>query len=62
MVRNILLIEDNYSQAIRLQRELQCRGFLVEVARHGNQGLAPAIRNQSDAIILDVVCLKYGRI
>lgn len=54
MVRNILLIEDSRSQAIRVQRELQRRGFLVEVARRGAQGLELAARNRPDAIILDV--------
>lgn len=54
MGRHVLLIEDSRSQALRFQRELQRRGFHVDIARRGRQGLDLAARRRPDAIILDI--------
>lgn len=50
----ILLIEDSFSQALRLQLLLQRAGYDVSIARDGAEGWRQACAITPDLIILDV--------
>jgi DNA-binding response OmpR family regulator len=51
----ILVIEDNHDLAANLCEYLQERGNLVDAAEDGLTGMHLAVRNQYDAIVLDVM-------
>jgi DNA-binding response OmpR family regulator len=70
--RKILLIEDSFSQALRLQLLLQRAGYEVSIASDGAEGWRQACDNAPDLILLDVnlptldgfqvlTRLKFGR-
>jgi DNA-binding response OmpR family regulator len=50
----ILLVEDNPELTLLLQRMLAEQGFEVRSARDGETGLASALENEPDLLILDV--------
>jgi two-component system cell cycle response regulator len=54
MLYRVLLVEDSHTQALRLQLELARHGLVVEVANDGAAGLAAALGQPPDAIILDI--------
>lgn len=51
---SILLIEDSFSQALRLQLLLQCAGYEVTIASDGADGWQQACKRPPDLILLDV--------
>jgi DNA-binding response OmpR family regulator len=51
----ILVIEDNHDLAANLCEYLEERGHLVDAAEDGLTGLHLAVRNNYDAIVLDVI-------
>ena len=55
MSRSILLIEDEPGLVLTLKDRLTREGYEVDAASDGNQGLAAAMRGQSDLIILDLM-------
>jgi two-component system, OmpR family, copper resistance phosphate regulon response regulator CusR len=60
MMKNILLIEDEASVAGFLKKGLEELGFAVHVAADGAQGLALALEETYDAIVLDVILPKIN--
>ena len=68
----ILLVEDSYSQALRVQLLLQREGYQVRIASDGAEGWRQACEQSFDLILLDVnlptldgfqvlTRLKFGR-
>ena len=53
-VATILVVEDSPELVSLLQRVLGDRGYVVRAARDGNTGLASALADEPDLIILDV--------
>jgi CheY-like chemotaxis protein len=51
---SILLIEDSFSQALRVQLLLQRQGYHVRIASDGAEGWQKACRELPDLILLDV--------
>ena len=52
--QSILIIEDNSRLVAMLDRALREQGYRVRSARDGDAGLASAIENEPDLVILDV--------
>ena len=50
----ILLVEDNELNRDMLSRRLKKRGFEIDIAIDGQQGIDMAIANQPDLILLDM--------
>ncbi len=50
---NILVVEDSFVVARRLQLSLERAGFSVETARNGREALTKAKRKQFDLIVTD---------
>jgi DNA-binding response OmpR family regulator len=57
---HVLLIEDEPSLARGLSDTLRARGFDVEVAHDGQQGLDAALAGKADVILLDVMLPKIN--
>jgi DNA-binding response OmpR family regulator len=51
----ILLVEDNSDLAFGLQRNLEFEGYEVEIAENGRIGLARALTEEHDLVILDLM-------
>jgi CheY-like chemotaxis protein len=51
----ILYVEDNEDNIFMLTRRLSRRGFDVSVAKDGEEGIAKALSEQPDLILMDVV-------
>jgi len=51
----ILVVEDEHKTAAYLQKGLSESGFLVDVARRGDDGLELALERDCDLVILDVM-------
>jgi two-component system OmpR family response regulator len=56
----ILIVEDEASMARSLTRGLEAEGYTVEVAVDGAQGLARALDEPFDAIVLDLMLPKMS--
>jgi DNA-binding response OmpR family regulator len=54
MQQRVLLVEDNRTQALRIQLELARHGLTVEIASDGASGMAAVRGSPPNAIILDV--------
>jgi len=52
---SLLLVEDDKELASLMVRFLSRHGFQVDVASDGREGLARALSNQNDLVILDVM-------
>jgi two-component system chemotaxis response regulator CheY len=50
---NILVVEDSFAVARRLQLSLQRAGFTVEIARNGRDALIKARKKRFDVIVTD---------
>jgi DNA-binding response OmpR family regulator len=55
MAEKILIIEDDNSIATLTRLQLERRGFLVQVARNGAEGLRQAYTWQPDLVLLDIM-------
>jgi two-component system, OmpR family, alkaline phosphatase synthesis response regulator PhoP len=55
MHRRILLVEDEPALALTVEDRLVSEGFRVDVARDGESGLARALAQPYDAVILDLM-------
>jgi len=53
--RRVLLIDDNDDQCSVLANALRARGWSVEVARSGKQGLELAARVQPDVVLTELI-------
>jgi DNA-binding response OmpR family regulator len=58
MHRRILLIEDEPALALTVEDRLLAEGFRVDVARDGESGLARALAQPYDAVVLDLMLPK----
>jgi DNA-binding response OmpR family regulator len=58
--RRILVVEDDDSIALGLEMNLTAEGYVVTVARDGEQGLELARTGQFDLLILDVMLPKLN--
>lgn len=56
--KKILIVDDDYEIVDSLRYALEDHGYLVVVARDGNQGLALAERENPDLMILDMMMPK----
>jgi two-component system response regulator CpxR len=52
---SLLLVEDDKELAVLMTRFLSRHGFQVDVVNNGRDGLARALANQNDLVILDVM-------
>ena len=50
----ILLVEDNEMNRDMLSRRLEKRGFLIDVAIDGEEGVAKALASSPDLILMDM--------
>jgi CheY-like chemotaxis protein len=50
----ILIVEDNEEQRDALSRQLQQRGFAIVTAADGQQGLASAMNEKPDLVLMDL--------
>ena len=55
MHRRILLVEDEPSLALTVEDRLVAEGYRVDVARDGESGLARALAQPYDAVVLDLM-------
>jgi two-component system OmpR family response regulator len=60
VVMRILVVEDELAMARSLARGLQAEGYSVDVAADGEEGLARALAEPFDAIVLDLMLPKLG--
>lgn len=51
----ILVVEDEKKIASLIRKELEARGFVVDVVHHGDDGYALATTRPYDAIVLDIM-------
>ncbi len=58
VVKRILLVDDDNEIVETLRYALESRGYIVLIARDGNQGLAMAEREDPDLVILDMMMPK----
>jgi DNA-binding response OmpR family regulator len=56
----ILIVEDEVAMARSLTRGLEAEGYAVDVALDGQEGLARALANSYDAIVLDLMLPKLN--
>jgi DNA-binding response OmpR family regulator len=56
----ILVIEDEVSLRNALRDKFTARGFTVLEARDGEEGLAVALKNEPDMILLDIIMPKMN--
>ena len=56
----VLIIEDDKSMAASLQRGLEAEGYIVDVARDGQEGLWCATEFDFDAVVLDIMMPKLN--
>jgi len=60
MAKKILLIEDEEILIGLLQRKLTESGYLVFLARNGEEGLKLMRENPPDVVLLDIIMPKMG--
>jgi two-component system OmpR family response regulator len=60
MTMRILIVEDELSMARSLERGLAAEGYTVDVAFDGEDGLARALSQSYDAIVLDLMLPKLN--
>lgn len=53
--KKILFIEDEPDQIMMISLRLRKSGFYVVAARNGEEGLAKAVKNKPDLILLDII-------
>jgi DNA-binding response OmpR family regulator len=53
--KSILIVEDEPAQSEVLQEKFKEEGFLVSVAKNGEEGLAGALAQHPDVILLDII-------
>jgi DNA-binding response OmpR family regulator len=56
--KRILLVDDDQEIVESMRLALQAKGYEIQVARDGNQGLALAERETPDLVILDMMMPK----
>jgi DNA-binding response OmpR family regulator len=56
--KRILLVDDDQEIVESMRLALQAKGYEIQVARDGNQGLAMAERETPDLVILDMMMPK----
>lgn len=56
--KRILLVDDDHEIIESLRMMLESKGYAIQVARDGNQGLAMAEREDPDLMILDMMMPK----
>ncbi|MBL9092181.1 MAG: response regulator [Planctomycetaceae bacterium] len=56
--KRILLVDDDHEIIESLRMLLESKGYQIQVARDGNQGLAMAEREDPDLMILDMMMPK----
>jgi len=54
----ILIVDDDYEIIDAMRAALEAKGYMVMIARDGNQGLAMVERDDPDLIILDMMMPK----
>ncbi|MBU1292352.1 response regulator [Patescibacteria group bacterium] len=59
-MKKIIIIEDEETLSNLLQRKLIQKGYQVEVAKDGQEGLERIKANKPDLILLDIVMPKMG--
>ncbi|MHC4508076.1 MAG: response regulator transcription factor [Planctomycetota bacterium] len=59
-MRNVLIVEDNQAMLRGLKDNFETKGYRVEIARDGEQGLDAALSEQPDLIILDIMLPKMN--
>jgi DNA-binding response OmpR family regulator len=57
---SILIIEDDFALLRGLKDNFEARGYRVETARDGESGLAGALENRPDLVILDIMLPKMN--
>ena len=58
----ILVVEDEFSLLETLRTKLELEGYTISVATNGEEGLARAISDHPDLILLDILMPKVGGI
>jgi DNA-binding response OmpR family regulator len=58
--KRILLVDDDQEIVESMRLALQAKGYEIQVARDGNQGLAMAEREDPDLVILDMMMPRMG--
>jgi DNA-binding response OmpR family regulator len=56
--KRILLVDDDHEIIESLRMLLEAKGYAIQIARDGNQGLAMAEREDPDLMILDMMMPK----
>jgi DNA-binding response OmpR family regulator len=56
--KRILLVDDDHEIIESLRMLLEAKGYAIQIARDGNQGLALAERDDPDLMILDMMMPK----
>jgi DNA-binding response OmpR family regulator len=56
--KRILLVDDDHEIIESLRMLLEAKGYAIQIARDGNQGLAMAERDDPDLMILDMMMPK----
>ena len=56
--QRVLIVDDDYEIVESVRFALESKGYVVLVARDGNQGLAMAEREDPDLVILDMMMPK----
>ena len=59
-MKSVLIIEDNPAMLRGLEDNFDLKGYRVEVARDGEQGLKAALTGEPDLIILDIMLPKIN--
>jgi len=59
-MKRVLIIEDNPAMLRGLEDNFDLKGYRVEVARDGEQGLKAALTGEHDLIILDIMLPKVN--
>jgi CheY-like chemotaxis protein len=60
MAKKILLIEDENLLIDLLQKKLAEAGYLVSLARNGQEGMELMRKNNPDIVLLDIIMPKMG--
>ncbi len=60
MIKKILIIEDEELIVDLLQKKLTMEGYIVSVARNGEEGLKLMREQKPDLILLDIIMPKKG--
>ncbi len=55
MKRKILIVEDHPDMRALLIRQMQMMGFVVILAKHGEEGVTKAVEEQPHLILMDIM-------